>query len=117
MFTIFTAEAGLTDSSSTDVPLVDYLAELDGSDWRVASTQVSWFFRKEGRDTDRMDHVALKILEAVDARYEWDRLRGAVNAKRRAIHRARSDEHVRRQKDKRRTYMREYMAMYRKRLR
>lgn len=106
----------MTDLPSTDVPLETYLSELSGNDWRVVSTQMSWFYRKPGRDPIKMSDATLKVLSEVETACKWAQLRAAVNARRKSIYRAKLTERKHRQKEKRRVYMREYMTMYRKRL-
>lgn len=118
MFTIFTAEAELTRSLSTsEVDLIEYLSELSAHDWRVISSHISWYHRKGYGDTSMFNESVSDFVHYIEDPEDWRVIRQKVNAMRKSIYKARLSEKKIRQKDKRRNYMRDYMAMYRRRLR
>lgn len=117
MFTIFTAEAELTRSLSTsEADLIEYLAELSAHDWRVISTHISWYHRKGYGDTSMFNESVTDFIPYIENAEDWRVIRQKVNAMRKSIYKAKLGEKKTRQKDKRRNYMRDYMAMYRRRL-
>lgn len=118
MFTMFIVEAELTRSLSTsEADLIEYLAELSAHEWRVISSHISWYHRKGHGDTAMFSESVTDFIPYVEDAEDWSLIRTKVNAMRKAIYKAKLGEKRARQKDKRRNYMRDYMAMYRRRLR
>lgn len=117
MFTIFTVEAELTRSLSTsEADLIEYLSELSAHDWRVISSHISWYHRKGYGDTSLLNESVTDFIPYIEASEDWVIIRQKVNALRKAIYKAKVGEKKSKQRDKRKTYMRDYMAMYRRRL-
>lgn len=92
------------------------MARLSGKDWHHLTTQVSWLRR---RDELTEEHVPTK-LKAITEQFldpdEWRRVRLEVSKLRRALYRQRTKEERTAKIERRRDYMRVYMAKYRRKL-
>ena len=96
--------------------LIEKLAELSGYEWKALSTKMSRFYRKNLKQAVELPSYIQDYEEFVVPENEWRRIRQKVNARRRYIREAIQSERRNRQRLNRKMYMREDMAMYRRRL-
>lgn len=112
-----TVGAELTHSPSmTEQELIDSLSELSTYQWKALSTKMTRYYRKGLDETDFLPEAIQDGMDLIEDEGDWRRIRQRVNLRRKHIREAVQSERRNRQKLKRAAYMREYMAMYRKRL-
>ena len=100
----------------TEHEIIEKLADLSGYEWKALSSKMSRFYRKNLKHPTDLPSFMQDYEEFVVPESEWRRIRQKVNARRRNVRDAIQSEKRNRQKLTRKLYMREYMAMYRKRL-
>lgn len=111
------AGAELTDSPLiSEHELIEKLSELSGYEWKALSTKMSRFYRKNLKHPVDLPSFIQGYEDFVVPENEWRRIRQKVNARRKYIRDSIQSERRNRQRLNRKMYMREYMAMYRKRL-
>lgn len=100
----------------TEQDCIEFMARLSGRDWQELTTRVSWLHR---RNEMTEEDVPAK-LAAITAQFmdpdEWRRVRLEVSRVRRALYRRRTKEERSARIERRRDYMRSYMARYRSKL-
>lgn len=106
----------IVSPSMTEQELIDNLSELSTYQWKALSVKMTRFYRKGLDDTEFMPEALQESMDLVEDEGAWRRIRQRVNIRRKRIREAVQSERRNRQKLKRTAYMREYMAMYRKRL-
>lgn len=77
---------------------------------------MSRFYRKNLKQAIELPSYIKDYEELVVPESEWRRIRQKVNARRKSVRDAIQSERRNRQRLNRKMYMREYMAMYRRRL-
>ena len=92
------------------------MARLSGADWRRLTTEISWLRRRGTLTEDDVPRKLRVITEQMLDPDEWRRVRIEVGRIRRALYRQRTKERRTAQIERRRDYMRTYMAKYRRKL-
>jgi hypothetical protein len=100
----------------TEHEVIEKLSELSGYEWKALSSKMARFYRKNPKHPTDLPSFMEGYEEFVVPESEWRRIRQKVNARRRNVRDAIQSERRNRQKLNRKLYMREYMAMYRRRL-
>ena len=101
---------------TTERDCIEHMARLSGKDWRDFTTLISWRRRKDDLSEDDIPKSLKAITEQVLDPEEWHRIRQEVSKLRRSLYRQRVKEERSAKIERRRDYMRSYMAKYRRKL-
>lgn len=101
---------------TTEEDCIEFLSRLSSREWTKVATDISWARRKGEVEPKDVPHKIHAILELIKDPDEWRRIRLAVSKRRRQLYRQRVKEERSAKIERRRDYMRTYMAKYRSKL-
>ena len=93
--------------------LIEWASNLPGTEWRRLTTSIAWLHRRYNATEEDVPAQLRSLHETVLDPDAWDAVRRRVAKQRRALYRLRIKEKQEAAVQRRRQYMREYMARYR----
>ena len=100
----------------TERDCIEHLAKLGSRDWQRFTTNISWLHRRDEMTEADVPAKLVAITEQLLDPDEWRRIRIEVSRLRRQLYRQRAKEERSAKIERRRDYMRAYMAKYRSKL-